>query len=166
MNDSFYSEYDGLKGEFLSCIFEIVKNEKLYEMKGTKKHGEVDCLDHCLFVSYLSFLACKRLGLDYRCGARGGLLHDFYLYDKGKNPPPRHRTQHPKIALKNALECFELCDKEKDIILKHMWPITFRIPRYKESFVVDFVDKYCACLEITGCHKLEIIEEIRSLISY
>lgn len=165
-NRFFVNEYNGLKGEFLSCIFEIIENDKIYEMKGTKKHGDVDCLDHCLFVSYMSFLACKRFGLDYRCAARAGLLHDFYLYDKVKNPLPGYRAKHPKIALKNTCRCFKLCDKEKDIIAKHMWPITVRIPRYKESWVVDFVDKYCTYLETTDSEKLEIIEDIKRLISY
>lgn len=162
----FLKEYNGLKGEFLSCIFEIIENDKIYEMEGAEKHGKVDCLDHCLFVSYMSFRVCKRLGLDYRSAARGGLLHDFYLYDKFQKPPRKHRTQHSKIALKNATKYFELSDKEKDIILKHMWPINFRLPRYKESFVVDFMDKYCTYLELTDSEKLEIIEDIKRLISY
>lgn len=166
MSDRFYSEYDGLKGEFLSCIYEIIENDKVYEMEGAKKHGKVDCLDHCLFVSYMSFRVCKSLGLDYRCAARGGFLHDFYLYDKAQRPTNKHRMQHPKIALQNATECFELCDKEKDIIIKHMWPITLRLPRYKESWVVDLMDKYCTYLEVTDSEKLEIIENIKRLISY
>jgi uncharacterized protein len=36
---------------------------------------------------------------------------------------------------------------EKDIIEKHMWPLTLRLPRYKESYVVLMVDKYCALTE-------------------
>lgn len=167
MSDGFFlKEYNGIKGEFLSCIFEIIENDKIYEMAGAKKHGKVDCLDHCLFVSYMSFRVCKRLGLDHRSAARGGLLHDFYLYDKTQRTGHSHRMQHPKIALENATEYFELCDKEKDIILKHMWPITLRVPRYKESFIVDFMDKYCTYLETTDSNKLEVIEDIRRLISY
>ena len=37
---------------------------------------------------------------------------------------------------------------EKDIIEKHMWPLTIRLPKYKESFIVSFVDKYCSTAEI------------------
>ena len=33
---------------------------------------------------------------------------------------------------------------EEDIILKHMWPLTLRIPKYKESFLIMFLDKYVA----------------------
>ncbi len=36
---------------------------------------------------------------------------------------------------------------EKDIIKKHMWPMTAVPPKYKESFIVTCVDKYCATIE-------------------
>ena len=37
---------------------------------------------------------------------------------------------------------------EKDIIAKHMWPLTLRhVPKYKESIIVTMVDKYCSTKE-------------------
>jgi uncharacterized protein len=36
---------------------------------------------------------------------------------------------------------------ERDIILKHMFPITRELPRYKETYVIVLVDKYCAVAE-------------------
>ena len=41
----------------------------------------------------------------------------------------------------------ELNDLEKDVIVKHMWPLTIKFPKYKESYIVTFVDKYCATVE-------------------
>jgi len=159
-------ELSGIKGEYISCVFELLKNERILEMKGLKKHGDIDCMDHCLLVSYCSFVACRRMGLDCRSAARGGLLHDFYLYSKDdKEKLKLHRIKHPKIALEKACECFELSDKEKDIILNHMWPITIKPPKYKESYIVDAVDKYCSYLEMTDSDELEILDEIKSLIS-
>ena len=33
-------------------------------------------------------------------------------------------------------------EKEQDIILKHMWPVTFfKFPKYKESYVITITDK-------------------------
>ena len=161
------NEQSGTIGEYLCCVFELLKNENLNKMTGLKKHRRVDCMDHCLFVSYYSFIVCKNLGLDYKSAARGGLLHDFYLYSKDdKNKPKMHRMRHPKIALEKACECFELSDKEKDIILRHMWPITPALPRYRESYVVDAMDKYCTWLEVTDSEKLETIDEIRSMICF
>ena len=47
----------------------------------------------------------------------------------------------------NAKKIFNLNKKEKDIILKHMWPVTLAIPRYKETFLMTYVDKYFAYSE-------------------
>ncbi len=33
-------------------------------------------------------------------------------------------------------------------ILKHMWPLTIVPPKYKESYIVAGIDKYCALMEI------------------
>ena len=47
----------------------------------------------------------------------------------------------------NAQKLFILNEIEKDIILKHMWPVTFSAPKYLESYIITFVDKYCAIKE-------------------
>ena len=55
----------------------------------------------------------------------------------------------------NILEALYYCgmmkshkgSKEKEIIKKHMWPLTFSPPKYLESFIVTIVDKYCAFKE-------------------
>jgi uncharacterized protein len=114
-------------------------------------------MEHSLFVAYVSFLVCKKFGWDYLSAARGGLLHDLFLYDwkKGEMHEGIHGFTHPKAACKNAEAlCHtkdgeqELSELEKDIILKHMWPLTIRKPAYKESFVVCIADKICAALEL------------------
>ncbi|HAZ9324202.1 TPA: hydrolase, partial [Enterococcus faecium] len=54
---------------------------------------------------------------------------------------------HPRIAVKNAEKITDLSDLERDIILKHMWGATIAPPKYKEGYIVTFVDKYCAVKE-------------------
>lgn len=78
------------------------------------------------------------------------MLHDLFLYDWRKKQPDRkgfHGFRHPRIALNNSLKLFNLNEKEQDIILKHMWPITIIPPKYLESYIITFVDKYCALQE-------------------
>ena len=58
-----------------------------------------------------------------------------------------HGIEHPKIALQNAEKYFRLNDIERDIIVKHMWPLTLVPPKYKESFIVTFADKYLSSKE-------------------
>jgi len=136
--------------EYEKCISDLIQNETVRSMEKYIQHSNVTCLEHSIYVSYSSYLICKGLGLDYQSAARGGLLHDFFLYDWHITKPQNglHGFTHPGTALKNADEKFSLNEIEKDIIEKHMWPLTLGLPQYKESFIVSFVDKYCSLMEI------------------
>ena len=135
--------------DFLMIINDILLNENVQNLKKFKHHYGSTRFEHCLSVSYYSYLICKFLGLDYISAARAGLLHDLFFYDCESNlaRPKKHLTSHPKIALENAKNLFDLNEIECDIILKHMWPITLSPPKYIESFIITFVDKYCALTE-------------------
>ena len=137
--------------DFESIIRELAKSQVILSMQQFTQHSNVTCHEHSMRVSYCSYRVCKCFGLDYRSAARGGLLHDFFLYDwHVKNQRKGlHGFTHPRVALKNAAEHFNLNDTEKDIIEKHMWPLTIRLPKSKESLVVSIVDKYCSFMEIT-----------------
>jgi uncharacterized protein len=141
-----YRNYDDYK----KCIIELIQHEKICSMERFVQHSSITCLEHSIYVSYISYLVCKCLGFDYNSAARGGLLHDFFLYDWHKTKPDNglHGFTHPYTALENADRLFQLNDIEKDIIVKHMWPLTIKIPKYIESFIVVLVDKYCAFMEI------------------
>lgn len=138
--------------EYCNCIKEVAQTDIFLSMENYVHHGKVSCLEHSLHVSYCSYLISKRLGLDFLSTARGALLHDFFLYDwhSTKTEGGLHGFTHPKLALENANQYFELNEVEKDIILKHMWPLTWRLPKFKESFVVMLADKYCATIETFG----------------
>lgn len=80
------------------------------------------------------------------------MLHDLFLYDwrnskKELNLNSYHAFIHPKIALENASKLFDLNEKEQDIILKHMWPVTLALPKYKETYIITFTDKYSTLKE-------------------
>ncbi len=138
--------------EYISMVKDILMNSEFQRLKEFFHHNS-SIYEHARRVSYVSYRICKFLNLDYRAAARGGLLHDFFLYDWRNHSEPEldakkfHGLHHPKIALKNSMRYFALSDKEKDIIVKHMWPLTFTPPRYRESFVVTFVDKYLSSAE-------------------
>ena len=136
--------------EFEEIIKDIVSNETVLKMQNFRQHYNTNCFDHCKNVAYYSYLICKKYGLDYKAVARAGMLHDLFLYDWRIKQPDRkrfHGFRHPKIAFKNASELFNLSKKEQDIIIKHMWPLTIILPKYKESYIIGFVDKYCAIKE-------------------
>lgn len=138
--------------EFREIIKDIAKNPNITALKERVQHKNKSRYYHCLCVSYYTYYLCKKLGLDYVSAARGAMLHDFYYYDwrdkKVEGQKKFHAFRHPHIALNNAEDIFELNDIEKDIIVKHMWPLTIVLPSYKESYIVTLVDKYCATNEV------------------
>ena len=139
--------------EFLSLTRELLDSDQVRMMGRWRHHGPVTTLDHSLFVAFSSYRLARFLGLDTRAAARGGLLHDLFLYDWHKpNPyPGLHGFTHPKIALHNARKFFSISDLEADIIRTHMWPLTFwAFPHHWESLVVSCADKLRAVCETFG----------------
>ena len=135
---------------FVQSIQDLLHTPVVQSMDNYIQHGQVTCLEHCLSVSWHSYRVCRRLGLDPQAAARGGLLHDLYLYDwhVPGSCQGLHGFNHPATALRNARRYFQLNRREEDIILKHMWPMTVSWPRHFESLVVCMVDKYCATIEV------------------
>ena len=136
--------------EYMNIVKDIISNEMVQNMKLYRQHFNVSCFDHCLYVSYNLYIICKKNKLDYVSAARAGLVHDLFLYDWRKRQDGRkglHAYTHSKTAYENAKKIFDLNEIEKDIILKHMWPVTLGLPKYKESFLITYVDKYFAYAE-------------------
>lgn len=159
--------------EFANIIKEITSNEKVNEMKKYKQHYDVSTYEHCIHVSYMCYVICKKLKLDYISATRAGMLHDLFLYDwhekqhkykldyieNTKKPEflkrylRLHAFSHPKIALKNAKDEFELNELEQEMILNHMWPVTITLPRHIETYIITIADKLCAINESVEFYK-------------
>ena len=136
--------------DFINIISDIVQNEKVQQMKNYRQHYETNCFNHCLIASYYCYKFCKKHNLDYISCSRAAMVHDLFLYDWRKRQNGRkglHAFTHPRTAYENASNLFTLNKIEKDVILKHMWPVTPALPKFKESFVLTFVDKRCAINE-------------------
>lgn len=138
--------------EYLDCVADIITNETFLKMQNYVHHGDTTCLKHCVHVSYCSFLFAKRHGMDCRSIARASLVHDLFLYDWHTHAKLTndhfHGFTHPKTALRNAVRTFSLNQREQNIILRHMWPLTPIPPKYREGFVVMMMDKYCGIMEV------------------
>lgn len=148
-NTTDFSNYS-YKEDFEKIIYDIISNKTVRQMKNYKQHYDTDCYEHCRNVAYCSYIICRKLHLNYVSAARAGMLHDLFLYDWRKRENGRkglHAFTHPKTALTNANKLFDLSNLEQDIILKHMWPVTIKFPKYKESYVITVADKYCAIME-------------------
>ncbi len=132
---------------------DVLLSSVMQQEKKFFHHGPVTCYDHSVSVAEMSlFLAQKLpLRLDAQSMVRGALLHDLYLYDwhvPDHDCPHRlHAFFHPSRALKNAEKHFPLNRMERDIIRKHMFPITIVPPMYRESWIVCIADTICAVQE-------------------
>lgn len=136
---------------FSHCAEELLNSGEVQRMGTFIQHAKVTTLEHSISVAYYSYWMCRRLHVDADCRSiiRGALLHDFFLYDwhVGNGQKGLHGFTHPKTALANAEVYFPLNDLERDIIVKHMWPLTVIPPKYKESLIVSLSDKFCSVIE-------------------
>ena len=115
------------------------------------QHGTVSVFEHSLNVACMCVWIAMVLHLAVSYGelVRGALLHDYFLYD-WHVPDPSHRLHgftHPRCALRNAERDFSLSRVERDMIARHMFPLTPLPPRYRESRILCIADKICACQE-------------------
>lgn len=168
-------EFDWLKGteylkdkKYIECVWDIMLSKPFQKMNEFIQHGTTTTLEHCISVSYFSYKMCKSMGYDYVSAARGGLLHDLFLYDWHTHCKETgnhfHGFTHPVVAHRNADKYYKLNDIEKDIIKKHMWPLTIIPPKYKEGYVVMYADKYCSLYETTNRIKDNL--GLNNLINY
>jgi HD superfamily hydrolase len=136
--------------EYVDIVSDIINNEEFLKLKFYRHHDNTR-LDHCLKVSYNAYKLAKKFNLDYKAAARAGLLHDFFYGDlRYINVIERKYmlNAHPYFAYYNASKIFKLNEKEKDMILSHMFPISYEVPRYKESILLDLVDDLEALKEV------------------
>ena len=135
-------------GEFYLHVNDLLEHEDVQKLDCYTQHYCFSRLKHSMDVAYKSFFVAKLLGWDARSTARGGLLHDLFLYDcRSSDAADNHLTSHPQLAVENAQKLTQLNKIEQNIIRRHMWLITLTPPRYKEGYIVTFVDKYCAVRE-------------------
>lgn len=138
--------------EYMSYVEDLLQQPEVRQLREYNHHYYNNRLNHSIAVSYYSYLVAKQVNADARAVARAGLLHDLYFYHREEAKEilngHSHNASHPQIALKNAEHLTELSDIERDIIVSHMWGATRRRPKYKESYIVTLMDKYCAISDL------------------
>ena len=137
------------KKEYRRIIKDILRNENFKKLYNIEHHG-ISRWEHLNKVAYYSFCVSKKLNMDYKSATRGALLHDFYLDGDERNSKRKFLDTftHPKKALNTSMDNFSLNDMEKNIIVSHMFPIYLALPKYKESVIVNLVDKFIGAKEM------------------
>ena len=134
---------------------DIILSPEAQVLKTFTQHGETTVFEHCLSVAKFSLLMAHflertlKISIDKDSLVRGALLHDYFLYDwheKGEGHS-LHGFFHPRKAWENARQDMPLSDIEKNIILRHMFPLTMVPPQFREAWLVCAADKICAMKE-------------------
>ena len=137
---------------FREILTEVRERSRLDEMRQYLSHADVSVYTHSVKVAYIAyrFAVKHQIPCDLRALVRGGLLHDYYLYDwHDPNKGFRwHGFKHHRFALANAERVLALTGKERNIIASHMFPLTFwSLPRCREAWLVTVADKIVASKE-------------------
>lgn len=131
-----------MKDEFFNIAKDILLNDEYLSLNGIRHHRTTR-YKHSIRVAYVSFITAKLLKLNTVEIVRGALLHDMFYQEK----QIKMFNKHPMVALKNAKEHFKLSILEEDIIVKHMFPATISLPKYRESWLVCIIDTLVAIPE-------------------
>lgn len=134
---------------------DIIVTNEAQNMKQFIQHGNTSVFEHAVSVAKFSIITALwiekvfKKKVDYKSLVRGALLHDYFLYDWHDKHVFHnlHGFTHPITALNNATRDFDLNNIERDIIRKHMFPLTLIPPKHIESAIVCFADKRCALCE-------------------
>ena len=139
-----------LESEYYSYVRDLLSDRTVLSLGNFRHHIGTTRFQHSLNVSYYNFRLCKLLHLNARSAARAGLLHDLFFYDRKNHEKimRSHSEEHAVTALYNASEMFPINELEGDMIINHMWPMTRRLPRHRETYIITLVDKFCAVAEV------------------
>ena len=128
---------------------DIIYTKKFNELKHENHHGLTRYI-HVMRVSKFTYKIAKFLKLDYVSATRAALLHDYYINDDvSEISEAKKLKEHANVAYVNALNEFNLNEKEENAIKSHMFPLCKELPKYKESWVLTSVDKGVAVYEMT-----------------
>ena len=137
---------------------DIIHSKGFQNASGHIQHGNVSVMEHSLRVARTAVTISRglKLKVSERDLVRGALLHDYFGYDWHNKKVGisdilhfyrMHGFTHPTTALKNAERDFKLTNRQRDIIQKHMWPLTIKPPACREAWIVTFADKVCSLSE-------------------
>lgn len=136
--------------EYILTVRDLLLSPAVLRLDDFNQHLGTSRLKHSMRVSYKSYAVARFLKWNYTAAARGGLMHDMFYYNFPSSglSAREHCLMHPEFAFANASSGFFLTELETEIITSHMWFSHATRPRHREAYLVTFVDKYCAAVEV------------------
>lgn len=134
--------------EYAQIVNEIINHPEFQKRKKFLHHGDISVYEHSLKVSQKAYSIAKFFHADYKSAAIAGLLHDFYekpwQEDKEKHKFfEQHGFTHAKNSYDNAHKYFKeyMNPQIENAILRHMFPLNIKPPKYKVGWIVTLADK-------------------------
>lgn len=135
-----------MQKEFNEIIKDIITNEEFLKLQN-EIHHSTSRFDHSLRVAYETYSKLKKSSINYVDATRAALLHDFFFDDDLSSNQNDRLNNHPLKALENAKKYFDINELQENIILSHMYPLSYCFPKYKESWLVSLMDKKITFIE-------------------
>lgn len=161
----FVGDYVNYSDSFYEIVDDILNCNEFDKLKFCVHHG-ITRHEHCLRVAYYTYIVTKKLHLRYVDATRAALLHDFFTDEVSNLGAWGRFRKHPEFALINAKKYFEINELQENIILRHMFPITFIPPKYIESWVVDFIDDISAIYDKVFSVRKQLSAVVNSIIFF
>ena len=142
-----------LINEYVEITGDLLKNDDVKRMKTFNHHGKISTHFHSVYVSFTVLKWCNAFKIDNKNEiVRASLLHDFYLYDWHiEKHEEMHAWYHPKAAVANIETIFgSLSNMQRDMILRHMFPLSVQPPNSIGGWILTLCDKHCANEDIFG----------------
>lgn len=137
--------------EFKAYLEDVASCSSFCTTSQFVQHGNTSVLLHSIAVAYYSYYLSWYFHIKSREQelVRGALLHDYFLYDWHSSGEGHtfHAFTHASDAFANAQKEFDLSRVEREVIKKHMFPLTPIPPLCREGLVVCLVDKGCSLYE-------------------
>ena len=151
-----------IDSDFIALAAPIIETGSFRKTAEIRQHGETTRFSHCVSVAYHSLRTAAKLRIpcDVQSLVIGGLLHDYYFYDRREKHISQFKNSfiHPKAAVHNASRDYVISASEQNIIVRHMFPITLIPPKHREGLIVCITDKICGLAETFGINKIPLPE--------
>ena len=143
---------DKEKAELEVIYASFLNDERVQKMKAIPMHRGSNVYLHSFKVAKEAMRMALRHNkeLDYKSLLVASILHDYYLYDwrTDRSLLKGHGKNHPKIAVNNAKEAFDIDEVVASIMVSHMWPINIKLaPKSLEALALNQADKKIALVE-------------------
>jgi len=139
--------------KYIELTGDLLRHPDVQAMKTYNHHREVTTHFHSMYVSYTVMKMCEALHpSEEREIVRAALLHDFYLYEwYTEKHEEKHIWYHPKQSVKNIEARFgKLSDMQRNMILAHMFPMSYETPSSLGAWLLTAADKRCATNDYFG----------------